>query len=140
MARIGTRKLKIEIDGDEYTAEVSKAVFTSGESDSDFVTFADAAAGGARDYALNLVIAQDAAAASLWSTIFGAAGTEVPVTLMPYGNAVASVGQPHFTATCVVKEPDGDFIGGEADVSTTAAMTVEVSWPCLAKPEKDTGA
>lgn len=138
MAAIGTRKLKIEIDGIEHTAVVSNARITSAESDSDFLSFADAAAGGARDYALALTLAQDAATGSLWSKIFDNAGTDVPVTLMPYGNAVASTAEPHFTATATISEPDGDLLGGEANASNTAKMTVEVSWSLLAKPVKVT--
>ena len=138
MAAIGTRKLKIEVDGTEYTAVVSNARITTTESDADFVSFADAAAGGARDYALALTLAQDAATGSLWSEIFDSAGTEVPVTIMPYGNATPTTAEPHFTATATITEPDGDLLGGEANASTTARMTVEVEWPLTAKPTRVT--
>lgn len=138
MAAIGTRKLKIEIDGTEHTAVVSNARITSAESDSDFLSFADAAAGGARDYALALTLAQDAATGSLWTEIFDNAGTDVPITLMPYGNAVATTAEPHFEATATITEPDGDLLGGEANASNTAKMTVEVAWPLTAKPVKVT--
>lgn len=138
MARIGTRKLTLAVDDVEYAAEVSKSVITSNPADAGFTSFAAAAAGGSRDYALNLVMTQDAAASSLWSTIWSAAGSEVEVIVRPYGNEDPTVGEPHYSGTVVVKEPDGDFLGGEADVSTTAAMTVEVSWPFTAKPTKIT--
>lgn len=134
MAGIGTRLLTLEVDSVERTAETSVAKFTSGESDSDFVTFADAAAGGGRQYNFEATIVQDAVAASFWDLMFSEPGTEVLVLIAPHGNAVASPSQPHFSATCVVKEPDGDLIGGEADVSTTARMVTSVVWPCLAKP------
>ena len=133
MSGIGTRKLKIEIDGTEYTAEVSKAVVTSGESDSDFLTFAGAAAGG-RAYKLNIVGVQDAATGSFWREVWDNAGDDVPITIMPYGNAVPTAAEPHFTATATISEPDGDFIGGEADSSTSARMTIEVTWDLAAKP------
>lgn len=138
MAAIGTRKLKLEIDGTEYTAQVSNVRLTSGESDSDFITFADAAAGGARDYALAITLAQDAATGTLWSEIFESAGTDVPYTVMPYGNAVASAGEPHFEGTCTIAEPDGDLLGGEANKSNTAKMTIEVVFPCTGKPTRVT--
>jgi hypothetical protein len=136
MAAIGTRKLQIEIDGTEYTAEVSNVRVVAGESDSDFVTFADAAAGGSREYRLAITLAQDAAASSLWSEIFDNAGTTVPFTIMPYGNAVASATEPHFTGSCVISEPDGDLLGGEANASPSARFTVEVEWVCTAKPAR----
>lgn len=134
MGDIGTRKLTLEIDGDAVAAEVSNVRITSGEADSDFVTFAEAAAGGARDYFLAITLKQDAAAGSLWRRIFDDAGDDVPYIVAPYGNAVATVGEPHFTGTCTITEPDGDLLGGEANKSSTARMTVEVSFPCLAKP------
>lgn len=137
MGQLGTRKLKIEIDGTEHTAEVSKAVVTSGESDSDFLTFAGAAAGG-RAYKLNIVGVQDAANGSLWREVWDNAGDEVPVTLMPYGNAVPSATEPHYTATATISEPDGDFLGGEADSSTSARFTFEVEWDLAAKPTEVT--
>lgn len=134
MAAIGTRKLTLTIDGDEVAPEVSVAAVRSAETDSDFVTFADAAAGGGRTYVLGLTIAQDAAAGSLWSQIWDNAGTEVPVLVRPYGNAVATAAEPHFSGDVVISEPDGDLIGGEADASTTARFTTEVEWKFTAKP------
>jgi hypothetical protein len=134
MGDIGTRKLTLEIDGDAVAAEVSNVRITSGEADSDFVTFEEAAAGGARDYALAITLKQDAATGSLWRRIFDDAGDDVPYIVAPYGNAVASASQPHFTGTCTITEPDGDLLGGEANKSNTARMTIEVSFPCTAKP------
>ncbi len=136
MAGIGTRKLQLEIDGTAYTPEVSNVRITSAESDSDFTTFADAAAGGARDYALVLTLVQDAATASLWSQVFDSAGDDVPVTVMPYGNAVATAIEPHFESIATITEPDGDLLGGEANKSNSARMTIEVTWPLLAKPTR----
>ncbi|KRB73079.1 hypothetical protein ASE01_20095 [Nocardioides sp. Root190] len=134
MAAIGTRKLKLEIDGTNYTPQVSNVRITSGEADSDFVTFEDAANGGARDYALVITLVQDAAAGTLWREIFDSAGTDVPYTVMPYGNAAPTAGEPHFEGTATITEPDGDLLGGEANKSNTAKMTIEVTFPCTAKP------
>lgn len=133
MAKISGRLLTLEIDGTDYSDQVSKAVVTSGDSDSDFLSFAAARAGG-KDYKLVLTIAQDAAAGSLWREIYDNAGDTVPFTMAPYGNAVVSTAEPHFEGNAVISEPDGDFIGGEADRSTTAVKTVEVEWACSARP------
>lgn len=138
MAGIGTRLLKLTIGGTDYTAEVSKAVIVSGASDSDFVTFADAASGGAREYRLEFTAVQDAGTASLWNQVWTATGTSLAGILKPYGNAAASVTQPHYSFNAVVTEPDGDFIGGEADASVTARMVIECSWVLDAKPTKVT--
>jgi hypothetical protein len=138
MAALGTRSLVLSIGGTDYTAQVSKAVITSGESDSDFTTFADAAAGGAREYRLEFTAVQDMATSTLWDKVWTSAGTSVAFILKPYGNAAASVSQPHYTGNATITEPDGDFIGGEADSSTSARMTFEVSWVLDAKPTKVT--
>ncbi len=138
MAAIGTRKLKLEVDAAEHTAEVSNVRITSAEAEADFVSFADAAAGGARDYALAITLTQDAATGTLWSQIFDNAGSDVTYTVMPYGNETPTTAEPHFTGTCTIVEPDGDLIGGEANASNTAKMTVEVEFPCTGKPTKQT--
>ena len=138
MAALGTRLLKLSIGGTDYTAQVSKAVITSGDADSDFTSFADAAAGGAREYRLEFTGVQDTATASLWDKVWTSAGTTVAGILMPSGNAAASATQPHYTFNAVITEPDGDFIGGEADSSATARFTFEVSWVLTAKPAKVT--
>lgn len=138
MAALGTRTLVITIDSTDYTAQVSKAVIVSGEADSDFVTFADAAAGGSREYKLEFTAVQDMATTTLWDQVFTSAGDTVAFLLKPYGNATASAGQPHFSGNAIITEPDGDFIGGEADSSASARMTFECSWVCTAKPTRVT--
>lgn len=138
MAALGTRLLKMSIGGTDYTAQVSKAVIVSGEADSDFVTFADAAGGGAREYRLEFTAVQDAASGTLWDEVFTNAGSTVAFVLQPYGNSAASATQPHFTGNATITEPDGDFIGGEADASTTARFTFECSWVLDGKPTRVT--
>lgn len=136
MAAVGTRKLTLTIDGDEVTPEVSKAEILAEETDSDFVSFADAAAGGGRTYKLGLTFTQNLAAASLWDKVWSEAGSEVPVLVRPYGNAVATAGQPHFAGDVVITEPDGTILGGEADASSTARWVTEVEWVFTAKPTR----
>lgn len=141
MAALGTRMLKVKIGSTEYTADVSVCEIVSGAADSDFTSFADAAAGGAREYRLRLVLRQDLATGTLWRTIWGSAGTSVAVKVNPYGNATATATEPHYTGNVTVTEPDGVLIGGEANSSTSARMTVEVAWVFAAKPtEVTTGA
>lgn len=136
--KIGTRLLVLEIDGVEYDEETSTAKVTTGESDADFLTFADARRGGSRQYNLEFTAAQDMAAGTLWDLIWTGAGTEVPFILKPYGNDVATPTEPHLVGTAVVSEPDGDLLGGDADASTTARMTYSVVWKLTAKPTRVT--
>jgi hypothetical protein len=136
MAAIGTRRLILSIDGDDVSADVSSATIVSAATSSDFVSFADAAAGGGREYHLKLTFVQDAVTASLWDQVWSAAGTDVAVIVQPYGSAAASATTPHFHGTVTIVEPDGDLLGGDADASTTARFVTEVEWPFTAKPTR----
>lgn len=136
MAAIGTRLLTLTIDDDEVTAEVSTATITSADAKSDFVSFADAALGGSREYALKLKFIQDAASTSLWNQVWSAAGSDVAVIVRPYGNSVATATEPHFHGTVTITEPDGDYLGGDADPSTSARFVTEVAWVFTAKPTR----
>jgi hypothetical protein len=137
-APVGTRLLVVTIATVDYTAQMSACRITSAAADSDFTTFADAAAGGARKYQLVGTAAQDLQASSLWDQIFSNAGDTVAFLLKPYGNATASATQPHFSGNAVISEPDGDFIGGDANPSTTAKMTFGIAWDLTAKPARVT--
>lgn len=138
MSAIGTRNLKFTLDSVDQTPSVSNARITTAAADNDFVSFADAAAGGARQYALAGTAVQDTATDSIWDQIWTSAGTDVAFLLKPYGNATASVGQPHFSGNCTIQEPDGDLLGGDANASVTAKFTLDFSFPCTAKPTKVT--
>jgi hypothetical protein len=136
MAELGTRKLKLDIDSTERSSEISVAKITSKEGDSGFLTFADAANGGDRQYTLEFTAVQDLVSGTLWDLIWTGAGTEVSGTFMPYGNAVPTASEPHFDFTAVVSEPDGDLLGGAANKSTKARFTVEAEWALTGKPVK----
>lgn len=136
MTALGTRLLTISVGGTDYTAQVSNCRIVTGASDSDFVTFADAAAGGARDYRLQGTIVQDPATGTMWDKIWTALGTTVAVIIRPAGGTVASATQPHFTGNVIIQEADGDLLGGEANASATARFTTEIDWPFTAKPTR----
>src|ERR1044072_5543412 len=138
MAGIGTRLLKAVVAGTEYSAQVSTSKITTGEADSAFISCADAAAGGARQYNFEFTAVQDLTVGTLWDKVWSVPGTTVACTLKPYGNATASPTQPWYTFNAVVTEPAGDFIGGDADKSVTAQQTIQCVWPCDAKPVKVT--
>lgn len=139
MPALGTRKLRLYVDGTEYTADASNVRITTEESDTDFVSFAAAAAGGARDYKLALTIAQDTSTTSLWHKLWTEAGDDVTYEVWPNGQATVApttptTTYPKFSGTLTLIEPDGDFLGGEANASNTARFTTEVELPLLAKP------
>lgn len=137
MPAVGSRSLVLVIDDEIYTDAVSDVRVKSAETDSDFVSFADAAAGGGRDYVLALKIKQDTDADTLWYLIWSAAGTDVDVEIWPHGeplDSVPTVTQPMLLGTATVAEPDGDFLGGEANKSNTMRFVTEVEWKYTAKP------
>lgn len=141
MPDVNTRHCVLIVDGIDATDSVSRAVVTSAESDSDFVSFAQAAAGGARDYALALTMKQNTSASTLWDIIWTQSGADVEVEVWPNGKPVGgtpTVSQPLFEGTVTVKDPDGDLLGGEANASTTARQVTEVEWLFLEKPTKTT--
>lgn len=138
MTRVAPRLIELDVDTVDRSGEVSKAEITSAESDADFLSFADARSGGGRDYALAMTVAQDHASDTLWDLIWTGAGTEVDGKYAPYGNAVASVTQPHYTFTAIVSEPDGRLMGSESNKSPSAVATVDVVWKLTGKPAKVT--
>ena len=99
------------------------------------MTFADALAGGAREYKLALTLKQDTSTTSLWYYAWASAGTDVAVEVWPNGGGTpATATPPKIGGTVTVVEPDGDFLGGEANASSTAVFTTEVEWTFTAKP------
>lgn len=138
MSALGTRSLVVSVAAADSTAQVSDLRVEADDADSAFTSFADAAAGGAKDWFLRGVAVQDLAAASLWRKIWSSAGTTVAVLVKPYGNATASVSQPHYSGNVTIKVPNGVVIGGEADPNTSARFTWEIDWPFDAKPTEIT--
>jgi len=136
---IGTRKMVLYVDGDDFTAHVSKCVISAGDTESDFTSFATALAGGGRDYTLALTVRQDTADDSLWYFAWDRAGDDVSVELWPngYNGGTEGATYPKVTGTVTITEPDGDFVGGEANRSATAVNVMEVEWKFTAKPAID---
>lgn len=134
MAAVPTRLLKFKINGVDYTAAASSAKLNAADSDSDFVTFADAASGGAKTYTVQITAAQDLATGSLWRLIYASAGATVPFVGSAYGNTTASDTQPLISGTITIPAFDGDYWGGDADASTTAKMTFDSTWTFASQP------
>lgn len=137
MAEYGTRSLVLRIGATDYSAAVNKARVKSAATDSDFITFEEARNGGGRKYTLVMNCKQDDAATALWFYAWAQAGQTVAYELWPNGRPVSGVpspAQPRFSGNVVVMEPDGDFIGGDADPSTTKVFQSEFEWDCTAKP------
>jgi len=135
-------KLFLGVGVTDFTAEVSNVALDASEKDSDFVSYAEANSGGARDYVLSLTIRMDTAAASLWYYVWSVAGTDVTYQFWPNGQntvdpTTPTETYPKFSGTLTISEPDGDLLGAEGNKSTTAVGTVAVKWQCTAKPTLD---
>lgn len=142
MPVVNTRHAVVIIDDIDCTDVVSRAEVSSAESDSDFVSFAQAAAGGARDYTLGLTLAQNTSVATLWDLIWTQAGQDVEAEVWPNGKPVDSIptaAQPQFLGMVTITEPDGVLLGGEASASTTARQVTEVEFAYLSKPTRNIG-
>jgi hypothetical protein len=132
---IGTRKTVLKIDSTDFSDSISKCAIVAGDKDSDFMSFAEALAGGAREYKLALTIRQDTASGSLWYYAWNEAGQDEAIEFYPCGvTSPATPATPKITGTVTITEPDGDFIGGEANKSSTALNVIEVEWTFTAKP------
>ena len=134
MAALGTRSLTLKLAATDVTVQVSNCRIVSGAADSDFTSFADAAAGGSRTYRLQGTASQDVATGSIWDKIWNSAGSTVAVIVAPNGGATASPTQPTFSGNVIITEPDGDLLGGEANASATAKFTIDFDWEFTAKP------
>lgn len=141
MPVLGTRRLRLFVGAvpTEFTDSVSDVRIVSGEKDTDFVSFAEALAGGAREYTLAMTLKQDTATTSLWYYAWNSAGDDIAVEIWPNGQnttdpTVPTATYPKISGTVTITEPDGDFLGGEANQSATAVFTTEVEWKFTAKP------
>lgn len=134
MTRVAPRLISLEVDEVDRSDEISKAIIRSAKAGRDFMTFAEARTGGARDYSLEMTVAQDHASGTLWDLVWTGAGTIVSAVYAPYGNVTPTMGQPHYGVQVKVMEPEGDFLGAEADDDTNGVATIEVSWPLVGKP------
>jgi len=132
---IGSRKTELYIDSVNVTEEVSSVILASAETESTFVSFAEALAGGGRDYILKIKLRQDTDTTSLWYVLWDAAGDDLTYEFWPNGGSpTPSESSPQFSGTVTISEPNGDLLGGEANVSPRIVQIAEVEWKCTDKP------
>jgi hypothetical protein len=134
MSALGTRLLKVKINSIDYTANASKVSLSAADTDADFITFQDAASGGSKTHTLNFTAAQDMGPGSLWRLQLLSAGATIPVLVNPYGVTTASDTTPFYSGSVVIPKFDGDYLGGDADKSSTAKFTFDGAWDFTADP------
>ena len=135
--RIKGTKLALTLGtpGTDYWHDMTSYELYNDEAETDVTTFADAAEGGARQHKLKGTAIQSTAAASFWRYVWANTGEDVPFTLAPHGNEVATEAQPHFVGTVTIGPKPS--LGGEAG---TGSFTFEFDWNVTGEPVMDTGA
>lgn len=128
MTAIGTRFLRLVLDGTEVTDQISSAAITPSAT----VTAAvDGAPTTIYTYSLDLTFRQDAASGSLWNTMLSRIDTSIEYRLAPYGNDVADAARPIATGQARIAFPSQDpLLGGASNPSRTTVMKTTTSWPC----------
>lgn len=116
--------LSLTFDGNEFNADGTSVVLDNEEGQNDTATFAELAAGDTRQWFFQISAIGDYAAGSFWDTLWENSGASVPFLFKPYGNAVASAAQPHFSGTAkVISKPP---IGGGAGSTWTFDARLDV--------------
>jgi hypothetical protein len=133
--RIKGSALKLTIGTQDYWADITSAVLENEEAGAGVTTFADAQAGGARQFYMTLSAIQSTAVSSFWSYVWANTGAVVSYVYAPHGNETATVSEPHFVGT--VKVPAKPSIGGEA--GTAVEYVFEVRMDCQEEPVLETG-
>jgi hypothetical protein len=123
--------LSLMFDGtNEFNADGTAFVLDNEEADQEAVTFAELAAGDARQWFIQVTALGDYSAGSIWDLFWENSGQVIPYLAKPYGNAVPTAAQPHFegTAKVIAKPP----IGGTAGET----WTYEARLDCQEVPER----
>ena len=110
--RINGKSLSIKFGATEFKTEIGSFFYRNAEKDGGYVTFADDAAGGSRQYFIEIESLTSTDAAALWMMLDDSTGDEVTVSFAPHGNTAGAAGEPVWTGTAIVGSPPD--IGGAA--------------------------
>jgi hypothetical protein len=133
--RIKGAALGLTIGGVNYWADIVKCEFDNEEAPSGVTTFADAAAGGARQHFALITAIQSLQSASFWRYVWANTGAEAAYIYAAHGNATATADQPHLTGT--LKIGPKPKLGGEAGATNT--YTFETRFDIDGTPTLDVG-
>jgi hypothetical protein len=111
--RIDGKKLSLKFGTLEVKAESGEFTLDNEEADGGYTTFADAAAGGTRQWFITITSLTATDSTSFWRFLWDNTGEEVAFTFIPHGNVTVTADQPTFTGTAVVgaKPPIGGSAG-----------------------------
>lgn len=109
----------------DYWADHISVALDNEEKDSDIVTFADVAGGGARQFFLEANAVSSTGTDSFWRYVWEHSGeTQVPFIFAPHGNEDASPEQPHFTGMCTIGAKPK--MGTEADQTSDFEVRFDI--------------
>lgn len=115
--------LSLTIDSVEYNIDASQIVLDT--EDADDLTFAELAAGGKQWFFTITSVIRSSMTDSLWGKAWDDHGVEdVAFLYKPFGNAVATAAQPHFSGTLTIPDPVG--LGGESGSTWTYELRLDV--------------
>ena len=134
--RVKGSALALSFGGTDFWADATSVVLDNEEASSDVTTFADAAAGGARQEFFTITAIQSTATGSFWSYVHANSGATVAFRYAPHGNAVATADEPHVLG--MVKIGPKPALGGEA--GKTTEYTFETRFDVVGATTLDRGA
>jgi hypothetical protein len=112
--RVKANSITITVDGDDYTADLSSIMLQSEEASTDVTTFADATAGGASDWFIEMSGVTSTEMTSFFMACWSNPGDEVPFTL-----ETTSSDAGEFTGTLRIPAKGRIPFGGEASADGT---------------------
>lgn len=131
--------LTLGTPGTDHSADLISWNIENEEADANVVTFEDAEKGGDRQFFLRGSAIQSTATASFWRYVWENSGeTDIPYTVAPHGNAIATPTEPHFVGMLTLGPKPN--IGGEADTDPKSAFQFDYEFKIDGEPTMDTGA
>ncbi len=120
----------------DYWTDVKEVKIDPEDKDDSDLTFAEAAQGETKDYAVTLKAIASTAVGSLWRLLWDNPGAEFSFVYGPHGNAVATADKPHFL---MVLKSDGRPPIGNTARRAKDREEFEVTLECLDGPTLDDG-
>lgn len=123
----GKQGLVFKLETVDYASDVTTVTLSNEDADADVTTFADAAAGGTKQWFFEgTALAGTDTTGALWRYLWANTGdNNVAFVYAPYGNATPTADKPHFTGTCTIgAKPE---IGGEAGSTWTFDFRIDVN-------------
>jgi hypothetical protein len=131
--RLLGKQLLLEVDGEEYQADIISCIKKAEPNGDQLVTFEDAAGGEVFQWYFEITAVQSTQATSFHTFCEEHVGEVLPFTYAPQGNATAAANQPLYTGTCEVAAPPD--LGGEA--GRKKQQQFQVRFDIIGTPVKD---